>query len=41
MLNLLLMLLVVFSFIVTYYSKIVKKDYQVFYTESGLPELDE
>lgn len=36
-----LLCLVIFSMTVTYYSKIVMKDYEILYTETGLPELDE
>lgn len=36
-----LILMVVFSIIVTYYSKMILKDYDILYTETGLPVLDE
>ncbi len=36
-----LIFMVAFSIIVTYYSKMVLKDYDILYTETGLPELDE
>lgn len=36
-----LLCMVLFSILSTYYSKMVMKDYEVLYTESGLPELDD
>jgi hypothetical protein len=36
-----LLCLICFSIIVTYYSKMVMRDYEILYSETGLPELDE
>ena len=40
-LNILLALLIVLSILVTYYTKVIKKDYVIFYSETGLPSLEE
>ncbi len=36
-----LLCLICFSIAITYYTKIVLKDYDIIYSEDGLPELDE
>lgn len=38
---LVLLTLISISIAITYYSKIVLSDYEIIYTETGLPELDE
>lgn len=40
-LSLIMLILLSFSIAVTYYSKIITKDYEIIYTDSGLPVLDD